>query len=242
MTTRAKKKNNSSKARKGKAAFEPRARLLRMIGAELISDDVVAMTELVKNSHDADASQVNIVFQDVAEGDGVIVIEDDGDGMDLDALLGRWMQPAGSLKGRSGIRQTRLGRRFLGEKGMGRFAVDKLAAKLQLISRKRGSKDEIVAHFNWDQAEEVTFECEPGTLQLGRLRRRRSHALRHQVRMGGSEGGDDQGPWNDPRSDRATRTLDRENLQATLQPTDAPTLSTGFTRGLPDLGGVRRLP
>lgn len=138
-------------ARSGSAPFAPRAKLLRMIGAELISDDVVAMTELVKNAHDADASHVSIGFVDVADGEGTIVITDDGDGMDLDTLLGRWMQPAGSSKGREGIRRTAGGRRYLGEKGMGRFAVDKLAARLELISRTRGSATEIVASFDWDE-------------------------------------------------------------------------------------------
>ena len=42
-------------ARSGLVEFRPRARLLKLIGAELISDDVLAVTELVKNAHDADA-------------------------------------------------------------------------------------------------------------------------------------------------------------------------------------------
>ena len=42
--------------RSGTGRFSPRARLLKLIGAELISDEVVAITELVKNAHDADAS------------------------------------------------------------------------------------------------------------------------------------------------------------------------------------------
>ena len=154
MTTTSKKKQkkkSSARPERGSAAFAPRAKLLRMIGAELISDDVVAMTELVKNAHDADASHVSIGFRDIANGEGWILIRDDGDGMDLETLLGRWMQPAGSSKGREGTRRTRSGRRYLGEKGMGRFAVDKLAAKLELISRARGSSKEIVARFDWDE-------------------------------------------------------------------------------------------
>ena len=45
----------SRRPRSGSIAFRPRARLLKLIGEELISDDVVAVSELVKNSHDADA-------------------------------------------------------------------------------------------------------------------------------------------------------------------------------------------
>src|SRR5262245_44387196 len=118
---------NNIASRSGVAAFSPRARLLKLIGAELISDDVVAITELVKNGHDADASCVSIQFIRVTADDGEIYIRDDGHGMHVDTLLTRWMQPAGSSKGREGARHTAKGRRVLGEKGVGRFAADKIA-------------------------------------------------------------------------------------------------------------------
>ena len=94
----------------GTTTFRPRARLLKVIGAELISDEVVALTELVKNAHDADAGEVKLSFRGVTGHDGVIVIEDDGHGMDLDTLLRSWMEPAGSKKRRAGARRTSRGR------------------------------------------------------------------------------------------------------------------------------------
>src|SRR5437870_7471865 len=78
----------------GFAFFQPRARLLKLIGAELISDDVVAVTELVKNAHDADASMVIVRFTSAGEEARVEVI-DDGFGMDRKTLLSGWMEPAG---------------------------------------------------------------------------------------------------------------------------------------------------
>lgn len=135
----------------GLSAFLPRARLLRLIGAELISDDVVAVTELVKNAHDADASFVSIHFMNVTGNEGEIMIRDDGHGMSLDTLLTRWMQPAGSAKGRDGARFTAKGRRVLGEKGVGRFAADKLAAHLELVSRQKNESVEVHAAFDWDE-------------------------------------------------------------------------------------------
>lgn len=135
----------------GFALFAPRARLLRLIGSELISDDVVAVTELVKNAHDADATFVSIQFVNVTGLDGEIIVRDDGLGMDLDTLLTRWMQPAGSSKGRAGSRFTPGGRRVLGEKGVGRFAADKLAATLELVSRRQKHATEIHASFDWDE-------------------------------------------------------------------------------------------
>lgn len=141
-----------TKATSGDIEFRPRARLLKLIGAELISDDVVAMTELVKNSHDADASRVTIAFKNVVAGDaGEIIVSDDGLGMDLDTLLHRWMEPAGSSKASQDRRMTKKGRRVLGEKGLGRFSADKLAGNLELVSRAKGSATEIRALFDWDQ-------------------------------------------------------------------------------------------
>ncbi|MEZ4294648.1 MAG: ATP-binding protein [Polyangiaceae bacterium] len=139
--------------RSGTAAFAPRARLLKLIGAELISDEVVALTELVKNAHDADATCVTIQFFGVTGKGGEVLIRDDGHGMDLDTLMSRWMQPAGSTKGRDGRRFTSAGRRVLGEKGVGRFAADKLASRLELVSRPARADSEIRAVFDWDEFE-----------------------------------------------------------------------------------------
>jgi signal transduction histidine kinase len=136
--------------RSGDAAFRPRARLLRLIGAELISDEVVAVTELVKNAHDADASKVMLKFHQVTKHEGEIAIVDDGDGMDLETVLGIWMEPGATSKGSASRHITPRGRRVLGEKGVGRFAVDKLARRLELVTRKAGVDEETAAIFDWD--------------------------------------------------------------------------------------------
>ena len=60
----------STQPKNGSIAFQPRARLLKLIGEELISDEVVALSELVKNSHDADAASVTVTFRGVANTDG----------------------------------------------------------------------------------------------------------------------------------------------------------------------------
>jgi signal transduction histidine kinase len=135
----------------GYVEFRPRARLLKLIGAELISDDVLAITELVKNAHDADAACVVIEFRGVTGGNGTICVRDDGHGMDLDVLLRHWMEPAGTSKSGKDGRLTKTGRRLLGEKGVGRFAADKLARHLELISRRAGEQTELRAVFDWDE-------------------------------------------------------------------------------------------
>ncbi len=137
--------------RSGNAPFIPRARLLKLLGRELIRDEVMAIIELAKNAHDADASYVRLDFRGVADEGGEIRIEDDGHGMDVDLLLSRWMQPAASTKSRRETRYTPDGRRLLGEKGVGRFAVDRLGRQVELLSRRAGSDTEVIATFNWDE-------------------------------------------------------------------------------------------
>jgi signal transduction histidine kinase len=137
--------------RSGLVVFRPRARLLKLIGAELISDDVLAVTELVKNAHDADALTVVVQFSGVTGPAGSIVVRDDGSGMDRETLLRQWMQPAGTSRSGPGARTTRSGRRVLGEKGVGRFAADKLGRYLELVSRRKGQRDEVRAVFDWDE-------------------------------------------------------------------------------------------
>jgi signal transduction histidine kinase len=136
--------------RSGTIAFRPRARLLKLIGEELISDEVVAISELVKNAHDADALTVSVVFRRVTVPEGEIEVRDDGLGMDLDTLLGRWMEPAASTKVGADRLITARGRRVLGEKGVGRFAADKLARHLEILSRCPHSPDELHAVIDWD--------------------------------------------------------------------------------------------
>jgi signal transduction histidine kinase len=123
---------------------------LKLIGEELISDEVVAASELVKNAHDADAKEVVITFRGVTSEGGEIKIRDDGHGMSLETLLTRWMEPAASTKTGKGRQVTRRGRRVLGEKGVGRFAADKLARHLEIVSRAQGGKDEVRANIDWD--------------------------------------------------------------------------------------------
>lgn len=130
--------------------FQPRARLLRLIGGELVSDEIVAVMELVKNAYDADATRVKVTFTGVTvEGQGEILIEDDGHGMDMATLLGCWMQPGGSTKQGDANRVSRGGRRLLGEKGIGRFAADKLGNALELVTRAPNAPEELQATIDW---------------------------------------------------------------------------------------------
>jgi signal transduction histidine kinase/uncharacterized protein YjaG (DUF416 family) len=114
-------------------AFRPRARIIRTIGDRLISGPEAAVIELVKNSHDADASFARITFiPPLNKDDGQILIEDDGHGMTLEDIEQKWMEPATTDKRDRKISPQ--GRRLLGSKGIGRFAASRLGRYLELVS------------------------------------------------------------------------------------------------------------
>lgn len=147
----------------GKGRIRPRARLLRTIGAELISSELVAVIELVRNSYDADATLVELVFNDPENPESAkLEIRDDGHGMSRDILLGPWLEPATDHKssegnGTTGGERSPQGRRRLGSKGVGRFAAQRLGTELELRTRAEDSITELSAWFDWSTLEEGTY-------------------------------------------------------------------------------------
>ncbi len=133
----------------GLSILRPRARLLRTFGDELISSETVAVIELVKNAYDADATAVWITFHSPLEiGKGTIEVIDNGHGMNLDTIVSAWMEPATLLRKRNRFSE-KLGRRVLGEKGIGRFASSRLADNLEVVTRRADMSDEVRVVLDW---------------------------------------------------------------------------------------------
>ena len=128
--------------------------MLRTLGEELISNEIVAVIELVKNAYDADATRVLIRFVGPLEpGKGRIEVMDNGHGMDLKTVQTVWMEPATPSK-RDRPRSEKFKRRHLGEKGIGRFASSRLAHEMEVISRRENESKEVCAVFDWRQFED----------------------------------------------------------------------------------------
>jgi len=138
----------------GKKALRPRARIVHTFGDELISSDVVALIELVKNAYDADARRVLIRFSGhLTKDNGTIEVIDCGHGMSLDIVENAWMEPATPYRKRNSLSDK--GRRVLGEKGIGRFAASRLAKKLNVITREAGTNVEISAEVDWTKFDDM---------------------------------------------------------------------------------------
>ena len=136
--------------------IRPYARLLTMLGDQLIKNEKIALIELIKNSYDADANWVQIRFQNFKKiddnqlefnKDSYIEIEDDGEGMTLEIIKTAWMSPATPIKflqKRANKRKTRRKKRIIqGEKGIGRFSVYKLGATVEIFTRNYNKEEEI---------------------------------------------------------------------------------------------------
>jgi signal transduction histidine kinase len=122
---------------------------MRTLGDELISSEVVAVIELVKNAYDADATRVLVRFHESLDaGTGGIDVIDDGHGMSLDTVRAAWLEPATPYRRRAPLSEE-LQRHVLGEKGIGRFAASRLADDLELITRRAGDNLETTVLFDW---------------------------------------------------------------------------------------------
>ncbi|MFB0520606.1 MAG: ATP-binding protein [Desulfatiglandales bacterium] len=147
--------------KKGESLFRPRARLLVLLGEQLITNEVIAVVELVKNAYDADARKVEVLLDNLAEpSKGQIVVEDDGTGMSLDTILNVWLEPATEFRKRQreGRKRTaRFGRLPLGEKGVGRFAAHKLGDLVEVVTKEETGSHETVVRVNWREFEKDEY-------------------------------------------------------------------------------------
>ena len=147
--------------------FKISSELKNIIGRDLINDDFIAIYELVKNSFDARARKVELIFKRVESHNwsenAKIFIKDYGDGMSYSDILDKWLLVGYSRK-REG---EKIGERIedyrnkitkkravAGAKGIGRFSCDRLGSKLKLYSKKLGDNFFNTLDMNWNNFEE----------------------------------------------------------------------------------------
>ncbi len=124
--------------------IRPYARLITMLGDQLIKNERIALVELIKNAYDADAEWVRVSFVNfnndfTINENSKIIIEDNGNGMNREIIEKHWLNPATPEKTkRKRIKnKTDKGRIIQGEKGIGRFAIFKLGKKVNICTRRR---------------------------------------------------------------------------------------------------------
>ena len=141
----------------GRVAFRFHSRVLAALGRDLVTNDVVAVMELVKNAYDALATQVEVRIRLETSGEDGPSIEiiDDGQGMDHDTIMDVWCVIATPFRQERPISKTgRYSRAVTGEKGLGRLSAARLGRKLRVVTR---TQDGAVLEFSldWDEMMQV---------------------------------------------------------------------------------------
>lgn len=144
--------------------FKVSTHLKDVIGRDLVTNEFVAIFELVKNSVDAGANLVQIEIDPEAD---LMRIIDDGKGMGVDDITGKWLFVAYSAKAdgsedgenpdyRDKIRSVG---GYAGSKGIGRFSCDTLGQHLNLYSRNKAkSPDAVSLSVDWARFERDSKE------------------------------------------------------------------------------------
>lgn len=129
-----------------KLHFKVSSGLKDILGRDLITNELVAIFELVKNGYDADATEINLIINSY---DDYIIIQDNGKGMNRDDIENKWLFVAHSEKKDSD-------RVYAGSKGIGRFSCDRLGTELLLTSKKEQEISEL--SIDWGEFEKDSLK------------------------------------------------------------------------------------
>jgi signal transduction histidine kinase len=147
-----------------KISFDVHPSVIFQLGADLISDDVQALIELIKNSYDANATYAHVQVDTknspavqfpetmYPNAVGFIKITDDGEGMNLDSIRNGWFVVSNSVKRqlKQSGQSSNSKRTPLGDKGLGRLGSQRLARNVELSSVSSGEKSERHVGFSWN--------------------------------------------------------------------------------------------
>jgi len=130
--------------------FSVDAGIIDRLGTELVARQETAVSELVKNSYDADAKKVTLMFENSDSIGGTLHIEDDGLGMTREQLINGFMRISSTDKLRNPISE-RFNRNRAGQKGIGRFAVQRLGEKLTITTQTINDDFALVLTIDWEK-------------------------------------------------------------------------------------------
>lgn len=153
-----------------KLPFKVSARAGKLLGRENFSNPEGAITELVKNSYDADAENCLVIFdvpllkKEDEEGNvyhvpdkekSIIYIIDNGEGMEQKIVEDYWMQIGTGNKEQVHLSDNK--RVKTGAKGIGRFALDRLGVHTEMwtLSKKTSNGKGLLWRMNWEQFDDL---------------------------------------------------------------------------------------
>ena len=173
--------------------FKSSGNVVRMLGEQLVSNKFVALLELIKNAYDADARVVNIDFEKCAhpvtkkKGEAVVV-SDSGHGSTIENISKHWLVLGTANKEK--LRFSPGGRRMLGAKGIGRFAIQRLGeyctvstvpdpTVLKVPNANSGRSMRYGFEIDWDQVTDPTRILEDYNFEIAEsVARARDHGTK----------------------------------------------------------------
>ncbi len=132
------------------------ARHIGQLGRELVTDYVTALTELVKNSYDADSEAVEVIFENMLSKQGRVIIADTGCGFTSDDIENKWAVIGTNSKVKNPYSE-KYKRRCVGRKGIGRYSVERLAEYCTLYSFTK-TEAPVKYYTNWNKYEGIDFK------------------------------------------------------------------------------------
>lgn len=134
----------------------------RLLGRDLITDRITAIYELVKNCYDANSTNVCVEFLNVTKKseNSKIIISDNGTGMSFADIRDKWMVVGTNSKRTKLYSDPPYNRKFVGEKGIGRFAVDKLGERVLIKTKEQKSAKWLCVKINWDEYEQTSIKSQ----------------------------------------------------------------------------------
>lgn len=171
---------------KESASFRVHASLIYKLGESLIADEVTALSELIKNAYDADATICMLSIdsnytETIAETvfKGLIELSDNGCGMDLSTIINGWLTLSNSPKKKMKKEEKttpKYHRYPLGDKGLGRLSVQKLGRYMQMITKSATSKIEYTVTIPWgDFLKNTTIDQIPVTIEEAEINNEKSY-------------------------------------------------------------------
>lgn len=130
-------------------SFQVDAGLIERLGRELVGREETAVSELIKNAYDADATSVNLTFINSHLINGTLEISDNGLGMNFEQVRRGFMTISSTDKVHN-PRSERYNRSKAGKKGIGRFATQRLGNKVTIITQKLADSQAVKLTIDWD--------------------------------------------------------------------------------------------
>lgn len=129
-------KDGNAKGKPSTIPFKFHPRVFAALGADLVTSDVVAVIELVKNAYDAFATRVDVRFSTGKDGQPMLEIEDNGSGMSRKVIEDVWCLVATPFReDETKARRGRDARRVTGAKGLGRLSAARLGRQLEMLTK-----------------------------------------------------------------------------------------------------------